>query len=51
MYDCFYCYPITYNLTNKHMKDKIKSINILLKAINAKNKGTQDTKSFTNENI
>lgn len=33
------------------MKNKIKSINKLLKAINAKNKGTQDTKSFTNEDI
>lgn len=40
-----------YNLTNKHMENKIESINKLLKAINAKNKGTQDTKSFTNEDI
>ena len=42
---------IIYNLTNKDMKDKIKNINKLLKAINAKNKGTQDTKSLTEEDI
>ena len=43
-------YQIEYQ-PHKHMKNKIESINKLLKAINAKNKGTQDTKSFTNEDI
>lgn len=33
------------------MKNKIKNINKLFKAISAKNKGTQDTKSFTKEDI
>ena len=33
------------------MEDKIKNINKLLKAINAKNKGTQDTKSLTDKDI
>ena len=42
---------IIHNLTNKDMKDKVKNINKLLKAINAKNKGTQDTKSLTEEDI